>query len=166
MARQAWGDAIVTVSEAGAPLDFFFPDPRLGPAAGPDQFAPPPEREDPIRAVGVTQRRVVIADLDEAPADTGDAYLRLHLLSHRLARPNSINLDGIFGVLPTVCWTSAGPVDAADARLRGPGGRARGRREPGPPRRPPGRGNHRHARGLRQLQRGYARRLDGRRPDQ
>jgi len=115
MARQAWGDAIVTVSEAGAPLDFFFPDPRLGPAAGPDQFAPPPEREDPIRAVCVTQRRVVIADLDEAPADTGDAYLRLHLLSHRLARPNSINLDGIFGVLPTVCWTSSGPVDAADA---------------------------------------------------
>ena len=127
MARQAWGDAIVTVSEAGVPLDFFFPDPRLGPASGPDQFAPPPEREDPIRAVHVTQRRVEIADLDEAPADAGDAYLRLHLLSHRLARPNSMNLDGIFGVLPTVCWTSAGPVDAAGAAAVQMRARAAGR---------------------------------------
>ncbi len=115
MSRQAWGDAIVTVSEAGAALDYFFPDPRLGPPGGPGQVAPGPEREDPIRAVRVTRQRVEVADLDEPPRDTGDAYLRLHLLSHRLARPNSMNLDGIFGVLPTVCWTSLGPVDAAAA---------------------------------------------------
>jgi 2,3,4,5-tetrahydropyridine-2-carboxylate N-succinyltransferase len=113
--RQAWGDAIVTVSEAGAALDFFFPDPRLGPPGGPDQAAAGPERDDPLRAVRVTRRRVEIADLDAPPRDAGDAYLRLHLLSHRLARPNSVNLDGIFGVLPTVCWTSLGPVDAAEA---------------------------------------------------
>jgi 2,3,4,5-tetrahydropyridine-2,6-dicarboxylate N-succinyltransferase len=113
--RQAWGDAIVTVSEAGAALDFFFPDPRLGPPGGPDQVAAGPEREDPLRAVRVTRRRVEVADLDAPPRDAGDAYLRLHLLSHRLARPNSMNLDGIFGVLPTVCWTSLGPVDAAEA---------------------------------------------------
>lgn len=114
MARQAWGDAIITVSESGAALDFFFPDPRLGPPGGPGQ-AMGPGRDDPLRAVRVSWQRVEIADLDEPPRDAGDAYLRLHLLSHRLARPNSVNLDGIFGVLPTVCWTSAGPVDAAEA---------------------------------------------------
>ena len=115
MARQAWGDAIVTVSEAGAALDFFFPDPRLGRADGPSQVHPGPDREDPLRGVRVTRRRVQVADLDEPPGDAGDAYLRLHLLSHRVARPNSMNLDGIFGVLPTVYWTSLGPVDAAEA---------------------------------------------------
>jgi 2,3,4,5-tetrahydropyridine-2,6-dicarboxylate N-succinyltransferase len=113
--RQAWGDAIVTVSEAaGAPLDFFFPDPRLGPPTGAGQFTPGPDRADSVRAVRITHRRVEIADLDTPPGDPGDAYLRLHLLSYRLVRPNSINLDGIFGVLPTVCWTSSGPVDAAE----------------------------------------------------
>lgn len=67
-------------------------------------------------------RRVcVIGDLDEPPVDASDAYLRLHLLSHRLVRPNSINLDGIFTVLPNVCWTSLGPVavtEIDDARER------------------------------------------------
>jgi 2,3,4,5-tetrahydropyridine-2,6-dicarboxylate N-succinyltransferase len=112
--RQAWGDAIVTVGEAGGgPLDFFFPDPRLGPPAGPGQFTPVPERADQVRAVRSTHRRVEIADLDAPPIDSGDAYLRLHLLSYRMVTPNSINMDGIFGVLPTVCWTTAGPVDAA-----------------------------------------------------
>jgi 2,3,4,5-tetrahydropyridine-2,6-dicarboxylate N-succinyltransferase len=48
-------------------------------------------------------------DLDTPPATTPDAYLRLHLLSHRLVRPRSINLDGIFSSLPNVVWTSAGP---------------------------------------------------------
>ena len=51
-----------------------------------------------------------IASLDAAPASTEDAYLRLHLLSEREVRPNSINLDGIFGLLQNVAWTSAGPV--------------------------------------------------------
>jgi len=112
--RQAWGDAIVTVGEAGGgPLDFFFPDPQLGPPAGPGQFTPVPERADQVRAVRITHRRVEIADLDAPPIDSGDAYLRLHLLSYRMVRPNSINMDGVFGVLPTVCWTTAGPVDAA-----------------------------------------------------
>src|SRR5580704_16029506 len=115
MARQAWGEAIVTVTQAGAALDYFFPDPRLGPPGGSGPLGAQPDRDDPVRAVRLTARRVEIADLDAPPADPGDAYLRLHLLSHRLVRPNSINVDGIFGVLPTVCWTSQGPVAADDA---------------------------------------------------
>ena len=57
-------------------------------------------------------------DLDAAPADTADAYLRLHLLSHRLVSPATINLDGIFGVLPNVVWTSAGPCAVDDFEQR------------------------------------------------
>src|SRR5258708_38211325 len=104
MARQGWGDAIVTVSEAGAALAFYFADPRLGPPGGPGQVAPGPDREDPLRAVRVTRRRVEVAALDEAPRDAGDAYLRLHLLSHRLARPNSMDLARLFRGRPTGCW--------------------------------------------------------------
>jgi 2,3,4,5-tetrahydropyridine-2-carboxylate N-succinyltransferase len=48
-------------------------------------------------------------DLEAAPADVPDAYLRLHLLSHRELAPRQVNLDGIFGVLPNVVWTNAGP---------------------------------------------------------
>jgi 2,3,4,5-tetrahydropyridine-2,6-dicarboxylate N-succinyltransferase len=126
--RQAWGDAIVTVSEAvGAPLDFFFPDPRLGPPTEAGQFTPGPDRADSVRGVRTTHQRVEIADLDAAPGDPGDAYLRLHLLSYRLVQPNSINLDGIFGVLPTVCWTSSGPVDAAETVAAQMRARAAGR---------------------------------------
>ena len=51
----------------------------------------------------------VTIDLDAAPVDVPDAYLRLHMLSHRLVRPHGLNLDGLFGVLPNVVWTSAGP---------------------------------------------------------
>jgi 2,3,4,5-tetrahydropyridine-2,6-dicarboxylate N-succinyltransferase len=62
----------------------------------------------------VRSRVRVTADLDAPPADVADAYLRLHLLSHRLARPNTVNLDGIFKILPNVCWTSLGPVEVGE----------------------------------------------------
>lgn len=65
---------------------------------------------DAVRGVSVRSIVTVIEDLQAPPADTADAYLRLHLLSHRLVRPHSINLDGIFGILPLVAWTSVGPV--------------------------------------------------------
>ena len=56
----------------------------------------------------------VAIDLDAAPADASDAYLRLHLLSHRLVKPNTINLDGLFGVLNNVVWTNVGPCPVED----------------------------------------------------
>jgi 2,3,4,5-tetrahydropyridine-2-carboxylate N-succinyltransferase len=102
----------VTVARDETALSFYFADPRLG-APGPDRAAPE-ESEDPVRAVRVAGRLIVAADLDQPPADSGDAVLRLHLLSHRLVRPNTVNLDGIFAVLPTVCWTSLGPVAVSE----------------------------------------------------
>ena len=105
-------------------LDTYFPYPTLDADPG----DPPPELsesigEDPLRQVTTALVRVAI-DLDAPPTDTSDAYLRLHLLSHRLVRPRTINLDGIFGALPNVVWTSAGPcaVDGFETvrtRLRG-----------------------------------------------
>ena len=76
---------------------------------------------DELRGVTVVPVLTVVEDLAAPPADTHDAYLRLHLLSHRLVAPNTVNLDGIFGVLPNVAWTNRGPVDPADlptVRLR------------------------------------------------
>lgn len=128
MGESAWGDAVVTAGQDGAALCFWFPAPRLGTPTGAGRESPaiPDEYEDQVRAVRVSRRSCGIADLDLPPADSADAYLRLHLLSHRLVRPNSINLDGIFTVLPNVCWTSLGPVavseiDAVRRRALGQG---------------------------------------------
>ena len=105
----------------GALLDAWYPHPALGSepvaVAGIDAAS----RRDDIRGVDVRPILTCIDDLQSPPGDAADAYLRLHLLSHRLALPHTINLDGIFGVLPLVAWTSRGPVapDAmTDARLR------------------------------------------------
>jgi 2,3,4,5-tetrahydropyridine-2-carboxylate N-succinyltransferase len=81
---------------------------------------------DPVRGVEVVAVRTSIASLADPPVDTLDTYLRLHLLSHRLVVPNSINLDGIFGHLSNVVWTQLGPVaveelDAARLRARAAG---------------------------------------------
>jgi len=113
--ESAWGYAVATVGRDGAPLSFCFPAPRLGtPAADDAEPALPAEQEDPVRAVQIRRQFCVTADLDLPPGDSADAYLRLHLLSYRLVRPNSMNLDGIFGVLPNVCWTSLGPVAVSE----------------------------------------------------
>ena len=69
MGESAWGDAVVTVTQAGAPLSFWFPDPRLGPP-GPGEIADPAladEREDPVRGVRIGRQVCVIADLDQPP---------------------------------------------------------------------------------------------------
>jgi 2,3,4,5-tetrahydropyridine-2,6-dicarboxylate N-succinyltransferase len=114
--ESAWGYAIVTVARDGTALSFCFPDPRLGAPGTADSagLAVPGEQEDPVRAVRVARQLCVAADLDQPPADSADAYLRLHLLSHRLVRPNSMNLDGIFTVLPNVGWTSLGPAAVSE----------------------------------------------------
>jgi 2,3,4,5-tetrahydropyridine-2-carboxylate N-succinyltransferase len=63
--------------------------------------------DDSIRKVTKIAVKTQI-NLDDKPKDVSDVYLRLHLLSHRIVKPNSVNLEGIFGILPNVVWTSAG----------------------------------------------------------
>ncbi|WP_036925730.1 2,3,4,5-tetrahydropyridine-2,6-dicarboxylate N-succinyltransferase [Acidipropionibacterium thoenii] len=115
--RTAWGWGLATVHDDGSILDTWFPHPALGTA---EQSNPPQDLVkaaagglDPIRRV---HHEVVLAviDLDAAPADVPDAYLRLHLLSYRLVAPRTINLDGIFAVLPNNVWTTAGPLRVED----------------------------------------------------
>jgi 2,3,4,5-tetrahydropyridine-2-carboxylate N-succinyltransferase len=131
----AWGVglATMTLGDDRKALDTLYPEPRLGVEGAPQDAAPGTRmlrgveavdlaggtisaaaRRDDVRAVQVEAVLTVIEDLQAPPADAYDAYLRLHLLSHRLVRPNTINLDGIFGVLPTVAWTNRGPVDPAE----------------------------------------------------
>jgi 2,3,4,5-tetrahydropyridine-2,6-dicarboxylate N-succinyltransferase len=112
----AWGYAVATVGRDGTPLCYYFSEPQLGQPDVADAAEPDvrDEFEDAMRGVIVRSRVRVTADLDLPPADAADAYLRLHLLSHRLVRPNSINLEGIFKVLPNVCWTSLGPVEVSE----------------------------------------------------
>jgi 2,3,4,5-tetrahydropyridine-2-carboxylate N-succinyltransferase len=71
--------------------------------------------------VNVTGIRTVISDLQAPPVDSADAYLRLHLLSHRIVEPRSINMDGIFGLLALVAWSNIGPIPVErvnEVRLR------------------------------------------------
>jgi 2,3,4,5-tetrahydropyridine-2,6-dicarboxylate N-succinyltransferase len=69
---------------------------------------------DDRRGVERVAVATLVARLDDPPVDAHDAYLRLHLLSHRLVRPHGANLDGIFGLLSNVVWTSVGPCSADD----------------------------------------------------
>ena len=128
MQRQSWGVGLATVG-AGQVLDVWFPTGRLGLGTpGVLNLAPGVARldkaqgetalgtelagavgSDPLRGVEVVAVSSV-TDLDTAPVDAIDVYLRLHLLSQRLVPPHGANLDGIFGLLTNVAWTSAGPV--------------------------------------------------------
>lgn len=118
----AWGAGLTTVTSDGTVLDTWFP--HLGLGDLPDRpwhdLLPEVAPSDDVRGYG---RRVVVMaiDTDDAPSSTSDAYLRLHLLSHRLMQPRTVNIDGIFGLLPNNAWTTVGPVqpDQVDAlRLR------------------------------------------------
>jgi 2,3,4,5-tetrahydropyridine-2-carboxylate N-succinyltransferase len=122
--RSAWGYGLATIAGSGTVLDTWFPRPTLGTLPpGTERHIVPADLE---ALVGADARRnveleaiTVEIELDAAPASTPDAYLRLHLLSHLLAAPNTINLDGIFAHLPIVVWTNAGPVLPTDfERLR------------------------------------------------
>ena len=120
---------LATVTRAGTVLDTWYPEPRLGAPEGartgttrlgaleisgelgPDYGGL--VRSDESRGVEVVAVRTVVADLSAPPADTHDVWLRLHLLSHRLVQPRGLNMDGVFGLLTNVAWTSVGPVEAA-----------------------------------------------------
>jgi 2,3,4,5-tetrahydropyridine-2-carboxylate N-succinyltransferase len=108
MTTIAPGHGIATISN-GTTLDVWFPSPSLSALSG----SAPAELTalagtDAARAV---TREVISIEIDttKAPADAADAYLRLHLLSHRLVKPHGVALDGIFGLLSNVVWTSVGP---------------------------------------------------------
>jgi 2,3,4,5-tetrahydropyridine-2,6-dicarboxylate N-succinyltransferase len=113
----AFGLATFAGTEGEAPaearvLDTWYPVPELGSPAG-DAEAPADltklEGVDEVRGVRRSVVLTVVEDLQAPPVDTHDVWLRLHLLSHRLVTPHSINLDGVFGLLTNVVWTSAGP---------------------------------------------------------
>ncbi|MCU1491615.1 MAG: dapD [Acidimicrobiaceae bacterium] len=125
--RPAWGDGVASFSRPDdAPLECFFAAVSLGePGEGSGTHSSEAGPEDPIRNVRQQVVRVVV-DLEAPPEGVADAYLRLHLLSYRLVRPNEIDLTGIFGVLPNVCWSSLGPIapselPAARSRARSAG---------------------------------------------
>ena len=121
--RSAWGYGLTTWvasgDATGRVLDAWFPEPTLGPlpsaAAAPHELASLTGSQEHAADRGVRLDVAVCEiDLDQPPTGTEDAYLRLHLLSHRLVQPNEINLDGIFGVLPNNVWTNYGPCPLED----------------------------------------------------
>lgn len=140
-ASGAIGVGLATVADDGTVLDTWYPAPQLAAEPGPagtarltaeeaaqalGSAAPAALGPDPRRGVEVVAVRTTIASTDDKPLDAHDAYLRLHLLSHRLVRPNEQNLEGLFGVLANVAWTSIGPVpvpnlDAARLAARAEG---------------------------------------------
>ncbi len=138
-ARSAVAAGLATVTASGTVLDTWYPAPALGGGGGRSgtqqlgtlelegELGPDFSglvRTDDARGVEVIGVRTTITDLDAPPVDTHDVYLRLHLLSARQVRPHGVNVDGVFGLLANVAWTSAGPVLATEltparrARLR------------------------------------------------
>ncbi|KRE29257.1 2,3,4,5-tetrahydropyridine-2,6-dicarboxylate N-succinyltransferase [Mycobacterium sp. Soil538] len=129
----ASGVGLATIAADGSVLDTWFPAPELG-GDGPSgtvrlSVAEVPAElaelvgRDEDRDVEIVVVRTVVGSLDEKAADAYDAYLRLHLLSHRLVAPHGLNADGLFGVLTNVAWTNYGPCaidgfETVRARLR------------------------------------------------
>jgi 2,3,4,5-tetrahydropyridine-2-carboxylate N-succinyltransferase len=189
----AWGRGLATITDDGTVLDTWFRELGLGDEPNADLFEAytTAERRDDVRRVSVRAVHLHI-DTDDKPTSASDAYLRLHLLSHRFVQPRTINLDGVFGQLANVAWTNLGPApvegleelrwrvrhDGGVLTVNGvdkfprmtdyvvPSGVRIADARPGAPRRPPRRGDHRDARRLRQLQRRHARHLDGGGPHQ
>ena len=109
----AWGHALVTRVENGSSndamvLDAWFHELGWGESAPTtNRFAD--DQHHALRGVRVSVATIVV-DTDLAPTSAIDVYLRLHLLSHRLAKPRTLNLDGAFGLLANVAWTNIGPI--------------------------------------------------------
>ena len=121
--RTVWGVGLSTIAHDGTVLDAWYPEVGFGALDAADAVAAVATWDalaEPDERRGVRTELVQLQiELDEAPASTADAYLRLHALSRLLVQPNDLNLDGIFGHLPNNAWTSAGPMLPADAvRLR------------------------------------------------
>lgn len=113
---KAWGIGLATVTREGQTLDVWYPRPHLGEMTPGDDAdildtLTRMQRQDDARGVRTT---VVTckSDLADQPHSVAGSYLRLHLLSHRLVQPNTINLDGVFTRLPNVVWTTEGPCAA------------------------------------------------------
>ena len=110
--RKAYGSGVATIASNGDLLDCWYLDVSLSSITNKSDRSEN-LKADPVR--GVTKREVDLEiDMDVAPQDASDAYLRLHLLSHRLVKPHGVNLDGVFGLLTNVAWTSAGPCSLVD----------------------------------------------------
>jgi 2,3,4,5-tetrahydropyridine-2-carboxylate N-succinyltransferase len=136
LVTSAAGIGLATIAADGTVLDTWYPEPELGAdgEGGTVRVSVAEVAElgeltgrDEDRDVDIVAVRTVIGDLADKPADAYDAYLRLHLLSHRLIQPHGANMDGIFGVLTNVVWTNYGPcpVDGFEGvrmrlRRRGP----------------------------------------------
>lgn len=108
MTTIASGHGIATIAK-GTTLDVWFPNPSLSSlsATAPAELTALVGTDE---ARGVSREVVSVEiDISQPPANAADAYLRLHLLSHRLVKPHGLALDGIFGILSNVVWTSVGP---------------------------------------------------------
>jgi 2,3,4,5-tetrahydropyridine-2-carboxylate N-succinyltransferase len=124
----AWGRGLATIADDGTVLDTWFREVGLGEEPMPEKFEAytTAERHDEVRRVHVRAVQLTI-DTGDKPAGASDAYLRLHLLSHRLLQPRTINLDGMFGQLTNVAWTNLGPapvdgIEELQWRVRRDGG--------------------------------------------
>lgn len=148
----AFGMGIASRNAAGEVLDTWFPAPlrtvagavaEIAGAIGSEPAAQPETARRIAAALDVAGQRdaaasyrmlgaldgplmAVVLETDTAIRSTPEAYLKLHLLSHRLALPNTLNLDGLFEHLPTVAWTSVGPIDPVDLPARVAAARIRG----------------------------------------
>lgn len=136
----AWAVGLATSTADDRVLDTWYPAPALAPPAEIERLASARSAEatgttrldpstasellgvdvsgacgdDPRRGVRRVPVATFVAGLTDPPVDAHDAYLRLHLLSHRLVQPHGANLDGVFGLLSNVVWTSAGPCPVDD----------------------------------------------------
>ncbi len=149
-ALHGFGLGIASENATGDTLDVFYPQPlshvsgalcdRLTGVTGRLDSAQLRELATMLHEVGEstlgdiasrlieTDKPIVAAVLSDnrAAGSVEEAYLKLHLLSHRLVKPHQTDLTGLFGLLPNVAWTDQGPIDLSelpqrqlDARLRG-----------------------------------------------
>lgn len=122
----AHAKGLATVTYDGTVLDVWYPAPRLeatSNSTGTTRLETSPQQfahlvgPDEIRGTARIPVETTIADLNEPPVDTYDVYLRLHLLSHQLCAPHSINVEGAYDLLTNVVWTNYGPCAVSDFQM-------------------------------------------------